>query len=306
MIRLQRSVSVTNSAITVVSAFASGKGAAIGIGIPCEVIAELKERKNGDKSSDLKIVGTISDPHKLVHMSAIDSIDYLRVSIPKSHQLVISIDSKIPVAVGLKSSSAVSVAVVKAIFGLYSENQEADRSQEILRLSCKASIRSGASLTGAFDDAAAGFLGGLVFSDNIKFKLLGQENVKKDIGSIVKILVPEREKKLTSSLDLSAYQEYKKMSLEAFRFAVDGVLAQGMLLNSIIHSLVHHYSLRPVVSSISEGATAAGISGKGPAVAAICRNSKTSDRVARRWLEENENCKVITSSVIQPKITKRH
>ena len=92
------------------------------------------------------------------------------------------------------------------------------------------------------------------------------------------------------------------MSLEAFKFALDGVLAQAMLLNSIIHSLVHRYSMRPVVSALSEGATASGISGKGPAVAAIFRSSKIANRVARRWLEENQDCKVITSSIAQPQI----
>ena len=101
-------------------------------------------------------------------------------------------------------------------------------------------------------------------------------------------------------MNLSMYQNYREMSSEAFKFALDGVLVQAMLLNSIIHSLVHHYSMRPVVSSISEGATASGISGKGPAVAAIFRSSKIANRVARRWLEENQDCKVITSSIIQP------
>ena len=88
--------------------------------------------------------------------------------------------------------------------------------------------------------------------------------------------------------------------MEAFRFALDGVLAQAMFLNSIIHSLVHRYSIQPVVTALSDGATASGISGKGPAVAAIFRSSKIANRVARRWLEENKDCKIITSSIVQP------
>ena len=70
MISLQKSVSVTHSAISVVSAFASGKGAAIGIGIPCSVSTELKDRDKGNRSLDIRIVGSDSDPHDLVRKSA--------------------------------------------------------------------------------------------------------------------------------------------------------------------------------------------------------------------------------------------
>jgi len=290
---------VTHSAISVVSAFASGKGAAIGIGIPCTVSAELRYRNNRNGSSNIKIVGEIPDPHDLIRKSLGHAMNYLQVAIPSSRQLVLEIDSKIPVAVGLKSSSAVSVAIVKATFDLFSDGQSVDRSLEILRVSSKASKLSGASLTGAFDDAAASLLGGLVFCDNLKFKLLEQKPVSDEYGSIVKILVPLRKKKLTSSMNLSMYRNYKGMSLEAFKSALDGILVQAMILNSIIHSIVHHYSMRPVVSSIAEGATACGISGKGPAIAAICRSSRIANRVAHRWLEENHDCNVITSSINQ-------
>ena len=191
---LQKSICLTHSAISVVSAFASGKGAAIGIGIPCRVSAELKDRDIGNRSLAIRIVGKISDPHDLVRKSVSSTMDYLKVAMPSSQQLVIDIDSKIPVAVGLKSSSAVSVAVVKAVFELFSEGQTRDKTLEILRLSSKASKRSGASLTGAFDDAAASLLGGLAFSDNTKFRLLGHEPIGEDYGSIVKILVPVRRK----------------------------------------------------------------------------------------------------------------
>jgi len=297
---LNKSVAESHSAITVVSAFASGKGVTIGIDLPCKVTAELKSR--GKNLPQVEINGKVQDPHRLIETSVERSMEYLGVVIPRNTSLFLTVDSLIPVAVGLKSSSAVSVAVTKSVIELFSDGDaKARRIQEILRISCEASIQSGASLTGAFDDAAAGLLGGLVFADNLKFKLLRHEAVNGELGSIVKLLVPIKRKKLTSTLDLNSYHTFKDRAVEAIAFARKGIIVQAMLLNSIIHSIIHHYSMQPIVSSIMEGASASGVTGKGPAIAAICSNNKISGRVERRWREESPDSNVITTTVTSPR-----
>jgi len=295
---LQRKATAeSRSAITVVSAFASGKGVTVGIDLPCRVTVLLRKR---EKSYAREVSSGVPDPHNLVNICVEKSIEFLGASLPREQILVVNVDSSIPTAVGLKSSSAVSVAVTKAVFFLFGRaNSNPATIQKILRVSCEASIQSGASLTGAYDDAAAGLLGGLVFSDNLKFKLLRHEALDASLGSIVKILLPKK-KKLTSSLDLSTYHSFKDRSSEAIEFAKKGVLIQAMFLNSIIHSVIHHYSLQPVVSSIIEGASASGITGKGPAVAAICPNKKVASRIERQWLEDLAGSKVITATVTAP------
>ena len=289
---------MSHSAVTVVSAFASGRGVTIGISIPCKVTVEL--RKQEKKSSLVNVVSKVPDPHGLIKTSAAHAIKSLKVSIPQEKKLVVKVDTVIPTAVGLKSSSAVSVAVTKAIFALFSASRlTSSTTQKILRLSCEASIQSGASLTGAFDDAAACLLGGLVFANNPKFKLLRHESSPDELGSIIKILVPIKTKKLTSALNLSTYRDYKDQSLEAIRFAQKGVLVQAMLLNSIIHSIIHRYSMQPIISSITEGASASGVSGKGPAIFAICPSNKIARNVERRWIEEHRDSKTLTSRIRQ-------
>jgi shikimate kinase len=288
----------SRSAITVVSAFASGKGVTVGIDLPCRVTAILRNRRKGD--TGIKISGGVPDPHNLVQTCVEKSVESLGAFLPKEQTIVLKVNSSIPTAVGLKSSSAVSVAVTRALFSLFGlDDSNPAITQKILRLSCEASIQSGASLTGAYDDAAAGLLGGLVFSDNLKFKLLRHEPLDDSLGSIVKILLP-RKIKLTSSLDLSTYQSFRHRSSEAIGFAKKGMLIQAMFLNSIIHSVIHHYSLQPIVSSIVEGASASGITGKGPAVAALCPNNKMARRIERRWLEDLSDSKVITATVTAP------
>jgi shikimate kinase len=284
----------THSAISVVNAIPAGRGVTIAIDIPCRVSVSLKERKSGGA---IAVLSKESDPHKLVKKSVNYALRILNHRVPRYQQLVIKIDSEIPTAVGLKSSSAVSVGVTKAIFGLFSSES---KSAVILRSSCLASKDSGASLTGAYDDAAASLLGGVVFTDNLKFRLIKRSKLPKRMGSLVAILVPRKRKVLTSSLSRSSFALYRKESLKAFHRALAGDFAQAMLLNSMIQCAAQNYSMLPVTTALTEGARTAGVTGKGPAVAAICANEKTLHRVKRAWKKENKNCYVLFTHVVQP------
>jgi shikimate kinase len=284
----------THSAISVVNAIPAGRGATIAVDIPCRVSVSWTRRKSG---GSIVVISKEPDPHRLVKKSVGYAFRVLRYRIPRSQQLVIKIDSEIPTAVGLKSSSAVSVGVTKAIFGLFSKDSKSD---VIIRSSCLASKDSGASLTGAYDDAAASLLGGVAFTDNLKFRLVKHTKLPKGMGSLVAILVPRKTKVLTSSLSRSSFAMYREESLKAFHHALAGDFAHAMLLNSIIQCAAQNYSMMPVSTALTQGASAAGITGKGPAVAAICANLKTLHRVKREWKKENKNCDVLLTRIIQP------
>ena len=293
-----RAIGQSRSAITVVSAFSTGRGVAIGIDLSCKVTAELGPRREGIPM--VSIYGGDSDPHGLLKTCANNSLAFLGKPFSRNQGLTLRVESSIPAAVGLKSSSAVSVATTKAIFSLFGqEDSDLTTAQKILRLSCQSSIQSGASLTGAFDDAAAGLLGGLVFSDNLRFRLLKHETLDPKWGTNVRILLLPKRMKLTSSLVLSMYHKFKDRAFEAIGYATKGVLVEAMFLNSIIHSVIHSYSLEPIVSSIEEGASTSGITGKGPAVAAISRTRKTAERIEERWLRDYPGSKVITADITQ-------
>ncbi len=283
----------THAAISVVNAIPAGRGVAIGIDIPCTVKASIGPRKNGEQ---VKIFSKTIDPHNLVRTTVEYSLSHLHGRIPKSEQIKIQIRSEIPTAVGLKSSSAVSAATARAVFGLFS--MELD-SLSILKTSCRASKDSGASLTGAYDDASASLLGGLVFTDNKRFELIEHSKAPTELGSKVVILIPTK-KVFTSSINAKDYARYRGESLEAFGYALEGEFATSMLLNSIIQCAALHYSIAPVSSALEQGASAAGITGKGPAVAGMCKSSKTLQRVKNAWLYENKDCHVVTTSIVQP------
>ncbi|MDG6905257.1 MAG: shikimate kinase [Nitrososphaerota archaeon] len=287
----------THSAISVVNAIPAGKGVTIAIDIPCRVRASISRRNNEESIS---IASGIEDPHDLVKTSARYSLTHFSFDIQKSSQLRIQISSKIPPAVGLKSSSAVSVATASAVFGLFGKEKD---HKAILRASCIASKDSKASVTGAFDDAAASLLGGLVFTNNSKFKILKHQRVPKNLGSRVVILVPTDKKKLTSSINPTSYSKYRDESLNAFDYSMKGEFSSAMMLNSVIQCAALGYSIDPVSRALSEGASAAGITGKGPAVAAICRDLRTAKRIRATWLRENKSCRVLETRIVQPEAT---
>lgn len=285
---------ITHSAISVVNAIPAGRGVTIAIDLPCKVNATLR-KKTDDHSLIVKT--EVSDPHRLVERSIRYALRRLNFKIPSSLQLEVKIRSHIPTGVGLKSSSAVSVAATKAIFGLFSKDGD---SRTILKSSCLASKDSRASLTGAYDDAAASLLGGVAFTDNSKFKLIRHSKMPEEFGATVAILVPKKDRVLTSSLSSSSYAGYRNEGLEAFRFAEENDFTNAMLLNSIIQCAALNYSMEPIWAALTEGASASGITGKGPAVAAICKSAKILRRVKREWRKQNKDKGILTAKVIQP------
>ena len=286
-----------HSAITVVSALASGRGITIGTAIPCMVTATLNGGETSGKKPQVRVTHGLEDPHRLVERCVQFSLRFASTKLRPSERITIQINSQITPALGLKSSSAISVAIVQAVLRLFMKRTD---SLDVLRISSKASKASGASLTGAFDDAAACLLGGVVYSDNLRFRLLKHDRVPADLGPHVKLLAPLRERKLTSSIDRKSYRRFFEESREAYHYAAKGEFGQAMFLNSIIQCVTLGYSIRPIVSALAEGATASGISGKGPAISALCPNSRIAGRVAKRWLEEDPERQVLSTKIVQP------
>lgn len=294
MLKLQSEYfeATTNSAISVVNAIPTGKGVTIAIDLRCSVRVAL----GMGSTSESKILSKASDPHNLVSRSASYALESLKARLPARTHLDVDVHSDIPAAAGLKSSSAVSVATTKAVFGLFGRS---DDSKAILRSSCEASRDSGASITGAYDDASASLLGGLAFTDNSRFRLIRHSKVPQNLGSKVVILVP-RKKVLTSSIKREDYLKYRKESLRAFQHALRGDLVSAMLLNSVVQCAALRYPMEPVLQALSEGANVAGVTGKGPAVAAFCNDIGSANKICSGW-SKIRGSKVLIASIVQPR-----
>jgi len=171
--------------------------------------------------------------------------------------------SNIPVAVGLKSSSAVANAVALATASAIDEKIDDDT---LVGIGIDASIESGVSLTGAYDDSFASYHGGGVLTDNDRRKVEKILKIPEDLS--VLMLVPPR-KTRTGQLDRTRFAPIRRISEMAYGEASNGHVWDALTLNGLAVASILGEDPRPALSAIEAGALGAGLSGKGPSVAAI-------------------------------------
>lgn len=257
---------IAHGAVTILNAFATGKGGALGVDLWTRAHVSLREGAG-------EIVGTerdSQDHHKLTLTVARRTLQHYDYSERVSGQ--VTTKSNIPLAVGLKSSSATANAVALATASALGENIDDDT---LLRIGIEASIECGASLTGAYDDSYASYHGGAVITDN---ELRRVEKIIKLPSEVeLLILVPER-KRFTGSLDRSSFFPIRSISEIAYEQALKGKIWDAMTLNGLAVSAILGENPNPALSAIQAGALGSGLTGKGPALVAAVE-SGMSDNV---------------------------
>lgn len=275
-----------HGAATIVNAIATGRGAAFGIGLEAKVAVELKDA-TGVTALDVK------EP-ELVEACVKNVLKLF----PYKYGATVKVDSKIPVARGLKSSSAVANAAVLATFGALAKkhgqirmlrlDKETHRQQlsvgedeikdeTILDISVRSAKEAGVTITGALDDAAACYFGGFAVTDNSKNRILRRGEMER--MSVV-IWVPEK-KNYTKDVDVEALKAFDKELDAAWNLALQGDLYTAMTINGQICSAALDMPRDVAPKAMKAGAVAAGLSGKGPAVVAIMKGDP--DRVLNAW-----------------------
>lgn len=243
-------------AATIVNAIATGKGAAFGITLEADAIVELETGKGdivlrGPPEGQDLVAGCVRAlATKVLHLPDVNGEVHVR--------------SEIPISRGLKSSSAVSNAVVLATARALGKDVP---EMDIMLTAIEESIKAGVTITGAFDDASACFLGGAVVTDNRQFTILRRGTMDPDLEVILH--VPDRRitKASLKGLDFSPIRaEVEK----ALGLALRGDYLKAMELNSRAYSKVLDVSEDVAELARKKGALAAGISGTGPATAIVC------------------------------------
>ena len=151
-------------AVSIVNAIATGKGSTLGIDTFVETTLTKKDGKGIHITSENK---TISSRliNKLIE-------NMIPKKILDNTKLELDFKSNIPTGYGLKSSSAISSAVVLSCAKAFGKTMS---DEEVLKLGAKTSIQTKVSITGAYDDACACHFGGFNVTDNLKMKLLHRE-----------------------------------------------------------------------------------------------------------------------------------
>ena len=182
--------------------------------------------------------------------------------------------SEIPIASGLKSSSAAANATV---LGLVEALGIEIEPLEIVKLGVLAARRAGVTITGAFDDACASFFGGLVLTDNERDVLLKRVELNAD----VLVYVP-REKAYSSKANVARAKLLAPWVDMAYQLASEGAYEKAMILNGLLYCSAFGFSPEPVISALAAGARAATLSGTGPAYIALVDRS-SSPAVKNEW-----------------------
>ncbi len=260
-----RGTATALGAATVLNAVANWKGSAFGVDLKtsAEVVLDGSSVVRGD------VPGI--DDHLIVR-----SVELVLQRFGVVAGGVVRTESDIPLARGLKSSSAAANAAVLATLDALGEELDP---LEATRIGVTAARDASVTITGAFDDAAASMLGGVVVTDNKEMELLKRE----ELESNVLLLVPE-EKIFSKDTDVHRSRLVASIADLIFDLALEGDYPRAMTLNGIVYCSALRLSSDPIFAALDFGARGASLSGTGPAYAALV-DDENIDEVESAWLD---------------------
>lgn len=255
-----------NGAISVVNAIVTGSlGASLAVALRTEAkvtlmedVPEVEVVINGEDAEDPALA-------RLVLKGVV-----ARLGVPDWGGRV-ETTSDIPATRGLKSSSAAANAIALAAnqaMHLY-EGKSLARN-ELLDCAIEAALDAGVTITGAFDDASASMHGGLCITENKERTLLNRDEVDESLRVV--IVVPQDKTPTLSVKDLH-YAPFAPLSREAHAVARRGRWQDALTLNGLVAGALYGTPTTWTRAALAAGATCAGVSGKGPAFAAVAREA---------------------------------
>jgi shikimate kinase len=262
---------VAYGAVTIVNAVACGLGAALGVKLWTKATVKLTENPGKIEG---KIVSDLKENPNLIVETVKHVLNYF--SLEDVYGAYVETESNIPIARGLKSSSAAANALALATASAL--NKEVD-DLTIIKLGVKAAINAKVTITGAFDDACASYFGNVAITDNKSMKIMKLSEVGGEYE--VLIHVPP-EKRYKASFNVREAKVIAREVEAIHKIALSGDYWTAMTLNGLAYSAVFRYDPKIALEALMNGAVAAGLSGTGPAVAAIVPKEKI-ERVAEVW-----------------------
>jgi shikimate kinase len=182
--------------------------------------------------------------------------------------------SQVPVASGLKSSSAAANATVLA--AARAAGRDIDP-LEAVRIGVRAALDVGVSITGAFDDACASMFGGVVLTDNKAKELLKRE----PLVSEVVVYVPDRQA-FSANTDVGRSRVIAPWVEMAFDRALQGDYRRAMTLNGFLYCGALGFSPEPMLAALELGVEGVSLSGTGPSFVALTTGEQA-DRLRKAW-----------------------
>ena len=253
----------SNGAASIINAVATWKGSAFAIELVTRAVVEL------DHSSGIKgeVPGVDT---RLIERCVVRVLDHL--GLEYGGRVITS--SEIPIASGLKSSSAAANAVILATLDALDVDMDLVSAAKI---GVEAAREVGVTITGALDDALASMLGGVVVTDNREMSLLRRD----ELNCSVMLLVPDQ-RIFSRDTDISRSRIIAPMADLAFDLAMQADYGRAMTLNGLAYCAALGLSSEPLILALEKGARGASLSGTGPSYAALIDESKM-DGLEESW-----------------------
>ncbi len=276
---------VAYGAATIVNAIATGRGAALGVDLWTKAKVELTDEP---AIVEGRILSDPGEDKNLIQKVVTRVLR--RFKVEAEYGASVETSSNIPIARGMKSSSAaanaISLATVAALRKKLSD-------LDVVKLGVNAAKDAEVTITGAFDDACASYFGNIVITDNIAQQIKRKFRLKEDY--VVLFHVPSS-KTYTARSNVEKMKKMAPLVDIAYREALLGRYWSAMTFNGLIYSAALGYDIKGAVDALAAGAIAAGVSGKGPAVAAVVPE----DSIA----EVKEAWNVLEGEVIQARVNR--
>ena len=182
-------------------------------------------------------------------------------------------ETEIPMAGGLKSSSAAANATVLA--ALDALDADIDR-EAACRLGVDAARRASVTVTGAFDDASASMLGGITVTDNTEDALL--DRAERDWDAAV--FVPD-ERAYSADADVDRCERVAPTARVVEELTLDGRYGEAMTVNGFAFCAALDFDTEPMVAALPD-AVGVSLSGTGPSYVAVGDRAAV-EQTRERW-----------------------
>jgi len=249
---------IAYGAVTIINAISCGFGAALGVDLRTKATVKL----TGEHSH---VEGRIlSDPEEsTVLIEKTVSQVFRHFNLEHEHGAYVETESNIPIARGLKSSSVAANAITLATLAAIGKKVN---NLTAVNIGVDAALDAGVTITGAFDDACTSLFGGIVITDNFKRKILKKVQPAEKHPILIHVPIT---KTYTANSNVERMKTIANEVKALHRMAFHGDWLAAMTLNGLLYSTILGYDSNIAVDALDAGALAAGLSGKGPAVAAV-------------------------------------
>jgi shikimate kinase len=261
---------------TVLNALATGRGAAFAIDEYTtatvelsteteEIAGEVANAPDADTSLIERCVEYVVDAHGDV------------VGMPGVSGGTVRTESEVPMASGLKSSSAAANATVMATLDALDVTGRMTR-EDMARLGVMAARDVGVTITGAFDDASASMLGGVTVTDNDTDDVLARDEVDWDV-----LVWTPPEQSFSADADVDRCRQIAPMANLVEALALDGDYQRAMSVNGLAFCAALDFDTEPLVEALSQ-VEGVSLSGTGPSFTAV-GDRQALEQVREYWDE---------------------